>query len=182
MKRHVLLLTTLALLAGCASAPPTRYYTLDMTASGRAEPVVNLTVDRIRPTEALARKQILVKKSPTEIEYYAVDEWAAGLDELVAEKLAAEFGPKEEGRKTIAVSGTILAFEQLDRPDGVEVRVKLDLALREENDGQYADPLLEKTYETGQPAAGPNAVAVVTALSKCLEEIAVQLAADAGAL
>ena len=182
MRQYTILALSVGLLAGCASTTPSRYYTLDMTASGAAASAVNLYVDRIRAAEALTRKTILIKKSPTEIEYYALDEWAASVNELVTEKLVAEFGPKQDGRKSIGLSGTILAFEQIDLPDGVEAHVKLALTFRAEGTARYEEPLLEKNYEARMPAAESSAPAVVRALSACLEQIAADVAADAGAL
>lgn len=119
MRRHALVALLIAV-AGCASGPATRYYTLDMKSSGGAKPAVNVSVDIFRVAEALARRNILIMKKPTQIEYYAVDEWAAGLEEIVAEKLNAEFGPRQDGRKTIVLSGAIHAFGQVDTPGGVE--------------------------------------------------------------
>ena len=104
---------------GCLSTPEARYYTLDMQSSGKVTTTMfNLEVERIQVTEALARTDILIKKSATEIEYYALDRWAARLDELLAEKLQAEFGPTEAKRDTYLVRGKLLACEQVDYARG----------------------------------------------------------------
>ena len=135
-------------ITACVSSPAPKFYTLDMTPSGQAAPAYNIDVDRLRPSDALARNDLMIKKSDTEIEYYATDRWAGSLGELVAEKLEAEFGANVEGRETVLVSGTILGFEQVDGPGGATAHIKLDVALRREDMGRYVAPLLKKVYET----------------------------------
>ena len=170
------------LMCGCASSSPPRYYTLDMRPSGSASTQYNIDVDRLRPAEALARTDILIEKSPTEIEYYARDRWAAGLSELVGEKLESELGPDLDGRATIIISGRILAFGQADTADGAGAHIKLDIELRLESASRHDKALFEKTYEKTMPAGGKSPSAVVTALSQGLEMIAREIAADVNGL
>ena len=58
---------------------------------------MNVRVERLREVESLARKEILVQRTPTQIEYYAVDQWAAAPGELISQKLEAELGPIDGG-------------------------------------------------------------------------------------
>ena len=175
-------LTILCLLCGCASAPKIDYYTLGMESSGRADPKANLTVERFRTTEALGRSQIMVLMSPTRIEYYATDHWAGSLGELVQQKMAAEFGPAVDGRETFVLSGTVLACEQVDRPNGAEARVKLDIVVRDADLPRYQPPLLEKSYAASRAVAGSNPGTLVEQLSRCIEDIAAEIAADVTSL
>jgi ABC-type uncharacterized transport system auxiliary subunit len=177
-----LVIVALLVAAGCATVKGVRYYTLDMKPTGATPSAVNLSVDYFRVAEALARRNLLIMKKPTQIEYYAVDQWAAGIEEIVAEKLNAEFGPKQDGRKAILVSGTILAFEQVDTPGGVDAYIKLSALFRDGDATRYDTPLLEKTYEIRQPASANNAPSVVLALSECLAKIAHEMVTDAGTL
>lgn len=167
---------------GCASAPDIDYFTLDMTPSGRVETEINLVVGRFSTTESLGRSQILIHTSPTRIEYYATDRWAAGIGELVERKLAAEFGPAEEGRPSLKIAGRVMAFEQLDEATGVEARVELAVLIRDAGGKSYEDPLLQKTYEVTRNADGSQPGSVVEALSAAMEEIAAEIAADAANL
>jgi ABC-type uncharacterized transport system auxiliary subunit len=166
----------------CASAPKIDYYTLGMEPSGRTEPTVNLSVERFRSTEALGRSQIMVLASPTRIEYYATDHWSGSIGEMVQQKLAAEFGEAVDGRKTLVVSGKVLACEQVDGPEGAEARVRVEIAVRDAEVPRYQPPLLEKSYSSSRPVAGTNPGAVVEELSRCVEDIATEIAADASAL
>jgi len=166
----------------CASAPDVDYFTLDMTGSGNAATGVNLMVGRFVTTEALGRSQILIQTSPTRIEYYAVDRWASGVGELVQRKLVAEFGPVVEGRRSFKVSGRVLTFGQVDGDSGAEGRVVLAVAIRDAEAKSYEDPLLEKTYQAARDADGAKPDAVVQALSRAMEQIATEIAADAARL
>jgi len=182
MNRLFTLGCVVLLVAGCASAPDPRYYTLDMRPSGAVQAEKNIRIDRLREAEPLARKDILIQRSPTEIEYYAVDQWAAALGELVSQKLEAELGPPEEGRATVVGTGTILDFGQVDVAGGAEASARLRIELRREDMGRYDEPLLTKTYAARLPAETPTPGAVVEALSRCLEKVAAEMASDANGL
>ena len=178
--RNVAVVTVgLVLAAACASRPDISYYTFDMDPSGRAEATVNLEVESIRTTEPLAKRQMLIQPSPTRVEYYAVDEWAGGLGELVAEKLRSEFGPGQEGRRTLSVSGTVLACEQVDGPAGAEARARMRVVLRDPTRRRYEDPLLVRTYQAVRAVEPSGPAALARALSACLEQIAADIADDA---
>ena len=172
------IVAVLCVCCACASAPKINYYSLGMESSGEVEMAVNLKVERLRTTEALGRSQLMVRSTATRVEYYAVDQWAGGIGELVQQKLAAEFGPPVEGRKTLAVSGLVVACEQVDGPGGSEARVQLEIVIREAAEARYRPPLLEKTYQASRSVARSNAESVVDALSRCVAEIASEIAAD----
>lgn len=173
---------TLTLLAGCASTPA-KYYTLDMRPSGGATAGVNILVDHIRVSDALAGKNIHIQQSPTEVTFYAAEQWTAPIDELVREKLAAEFGDPQPGRRSLALSGTVTAFSQVDvDAASADAVVRFQAALREAGASRYEKPLLDRTYTATQRAAAPAAADVVIALSRCIEAIAAEIARDAAAL
>jgi len=182
MNRAYVTVLTVLWIAGCASAPDLRYYTLDMRPSGAAQAAKNIRIDRLREAEPLARKDILIQRSPTQVEYYAVDQWAATLGELVGQKLEAEFGPPEEGRPTVVVTGMILEFGQVDVSGGAEASVRLKLEFRGEDMGRYDEALLTKTYAARLPTGTPAPGAVVEGLSRCLEKLAAEIVSDAEGL
>jgi hypothetical protein len=190
MRGPILALAALALLSGCATAPDMRYHTLDMTPSGSAGTLpVNVTVEALRAGQAVRRPEIMVKRSPTEIEYYAEHAWAADVAEVVREKLAAELGPKDPEKPAILVWGTIQAFGQVDTPEGAKPHIKLELAFRLSGTSRYAEPLLEVTYENRpgeEPAVAPPSAkaedaarAVVIALSGRLADMSREIGRDA---
>ena len=182
MRSTTFLTVGLCVLTACASAPKIDYYTLGMEPSGRTDTSVNISVERLRTTEALGRGQIMVLASPTRVDYYATSRWAGSLGELVQRKLAAEFGPPVDGRKALIVSGKVLACEQVDRPGGVEARVKLEIVVRDAEVPRYQKPVLEKSYSSSRSVAGSSPGSVVEELSRCVEEIAAEIAADVSTL
>lgn len=182
MKQIMSLAILAALAAGCVSSAGPDLYTLNMAPSAQAGSPVNIAVKRLRVAEPLQNKRILIKTSPTEIEYYAAAQWAASLDELLAEKLAAEFGPADPERPSYVVSGMLQAFEQVDTPAGAEAHVRLAVEIREANASHYSTPALAKTYTARGPAASATPGGVVQSLSDLLETVARDIVADAAAL
>jgi uncharacterized lipoprotein YmbA len=180
MKRSIV--AAVLVLGACASAPDLDYFTLDMTPSGRAAPEVNLAVERFRVSELLARDPIVIQHSETGIDFYATDRWAAGLGELVQRKLEAELGPSQDGRQSLRVGGVVLACQQLDVVGGAEARLSLAVEIREAGARSSDEPILVRTYTATRPADAASAGAVVRALSRAAEDIAVEIAADASAL
>ena len=168
-------------LGACASAPKLDFYTLDMTPSGRARPELDLQVERFTVTGMLARDAIVIQHSATGIDLYATERWAAGLGELVERKLEAELGPQRGGRPTLVVGGEVIECQQADVPSGAEARLGLVVTIREAG-APRSTALLVKTYRARRPAAAATAEAVVEALSRAAEDIAVEIAADASAL
>lgn len=168
-------------LAGCASVPKMNYYTLDMRPSAPQGPEDGIAIDRLRITDSLAGRNILIHASPTQIEYYAVDQWAAGLDDLLREKLETEFHAGTAPMKYVA-SGDLLDFGQEDTPEGPQARLRATFEYRTRAMGRYDEPLLRKTYEFRLPAKSADAASVVQALSRCAEELAAAMAADVRAL
>ncbi len=182
MKRLLTLFIMGSLVAGCVSSGAPSLYTLNMTPSAQAGSPVNIEVGRLRIAEALQNKRILIKKSPTEIEYYAAAQWAASLDELLMEKLALEFGPNDTARDTFVVSGMLLAFEQIDSATGGDAHVRFAVEVRKEGTSHYSKPALSKTYDVRHAATSPTAAGVVESLSVCLEQVAREIVADVSAL
>ena len=182
MKRIVALIVLAGLAAGCTTSPSPKLYTVNMTPSAKAGSPVNIDIVRIRIAEALQNKRILIKKSPTEIEYYAMAQWAASLDEILREKLAVEFGPSDTTRPTFTLSGTLQSFEQVDMPAGNLAHVKLDMEVRRDGESQYATPAIARVYEVDLPIGDDSAGGVVEALSACLETVARDIVADVAGL
>jgi ABC-type uncharacterized transport system auxiliary subunit len=176
------LIAFLVIVVGCASTPNLDYYTVDMNPSGKAVSDLNLEVGHFATAEKLDRTQIVIQQTPTRIDYYSNERWAASVGEMVEHKLIAEFGPEAEGRRGMIVSGRITAFEQVDASSGPQARVRLEVAIREAGAKRYETPLLEKTYEASRAADSNNVDAVVQALSRAIEAIAAEIAEDAAGL
>ena len=120
MRSKSWIVVSILLLAACTTTAPIRYYTLDMSPSGHTPVTANLQIEGIRTSEALSRSQIQIQTSPTRIDYYAAHEWAGGIGELVARKLAAEFAAAQSDGPDLTLSGTLLDCTQVDIPNRSE--------------------------------------------------------------
>ena len=169
-------------LASCASAPKLSYYTIDMSPSGSARSDANLAVQRFTVTERLDRSQIVIQASPVRVEYYATARWAAGLGGMVQQKLAAELGPSTGAARVLTVSGRVTGFEQVDTGSGSQALVRLDVVVRARGGERGDNPLIEKTYEASRALDGDGVDALVRALSRATEDVAVQIADDVNKL
>ncbi len=162
--------------AGClSSSPAPRYYTLDMSPSEKVHHAgCSVAFEDFETAAALDRRNILIKTSGTEAEYYARDQWLGELEELVRDKLNLEFSQAgNEMGPLITVSGKILSFEQVDLPDGsVAAHIKLKLSFFDGQSRFYDQPVYRRVYEVTETPDDSSASSVVEALSKGLERIA----------
>jgi len=175
------------LIPGCATAPPQQYFTLDMRPSGTVQTPLTIEVGMINIAEPLAQKNILIRKSPTEVEYYAVGQWIGSLDELLREKLEAELGAPVGAKRMMVLTADLFAFEQVDlvadgQAPGAEAYIKIEVKLREAGKSRYTAPLLQKIYDVHVPVADATVNGLVVALSRAVEQLAAQIAADAAKL
>ena len=182
MRYRISAIALLVVVVGCASTPNLDYYTLDMSPSGKVKADFNLEVDRFAVSEKLDRTQILIHYTPTRIDYYANERWAMSVGEMVEHKLAVEFGPAVDGRRTLIVSGRVIGFEQVDSSSGPQALARLEISFRDGGAKRFETPLLTKTYETSRGADVNSVDGVVRALSRAIEEIAAEIAADGAGL
>ncbi len=168
---------------GCASSPPVDYFGLDMTASGKGTTDVGVEVEPFSTVGALAGSRVYIQASPTRVEHYESARWVTGVGELVQQKLAEELGSERGGKVALKLSGTVLAFGQVDGPSGSRsARVRLQIAIRSVESRRYEAPLLEALYEATEPMTEGDADALARALSRCMEEIASEIAGDVAAV
>jgi len=99
---------------------------------------------------------------------------------MVQRKLAAEFGPPAAGRRALVIDGKVTAFEQVDSPAGPRARVRMEVTIRDAASRRFDPPLLEKAYESVRPADDDSIDGVVRALTRAVEDIAAEIADDAG--
>jgi ABC-type uncharacterized transport system auxiliary subunit len=166
-------------LAGCVTVPQTQWHTLDMQPSGAIQLDARVVFPRpLEASSALQRSSILIQTGPTEMEYYATREWVAPVAELVTRKLAVEFGTQGLLNGDVQVSGTVLAFEQVDVPEGAEAHVQIALVATQ---GPRGGLYIEKVYDVREPSASTGVSDVARALSRAVERVAAELADDIGA-
>lgn len=182
MRPMPILTVALAALAACASAPKINYFTLGTASPGSVAGAVNLSIGSLRTAPELGRRQIMASVSPTRIEYYAADHWVGEVGDLVRQRLAAAFGPAVEGRRTVGLSGTVLACGEVDGPAGHQAHLKLEIEFREAGTPLYRPPLLVRSYDSITVVDGPGVAPVVDELARAVDRIAAKIARDAAAL
>ena len=81
-----------AVAAGCASSPPTRFYTLSSTASADGAPPVHggILVGPVTIPAAVDRPQFVVQVAPNQVEIEDFDRWAAPLDDSIGRVVAGD--------------------------------------------------------------------------------------------
>jgi uncharacterized lipoprotein YmbA len=186
---HRLLAALLILtLAGCASSPPTRFFTLDavppggaVRQSGRPAPV---KVDAVHVPPALDRSSMVRGASGNRLEISSEDRWAGDLGETIRRVLTQDLAsrlpagavvapdaPAPPGARGLIVD--ILTFQ----PRGAgEVVLDADWTLLE---GTQSHPVLSRSVHLSAPAAA-SAQGEAAAMSRLLGELADDMAARLG--
>jgi uncharacterized lipoprotein YmbA len=95
MRRHtngVLLPMTLAVLAGCASTPPSQFYTLSTVAdsTSTAASKVSVVVGPVTVPAAVDRPQIVVTAGVNQVQIDEFNRWASPLQDAIAVTLAGD--------------------------------------------------------------------------------------------
>ena len=141
----VVILALAVTLGGCGGRlPTTHYYVLDPSDLSSARPLgeglsVGVRTFRADPPYDQDRIVYRVGRHTAEVGFYAYHRWAAPLERMLPRVVAGSFGdlpgvksiePAATGRRYDAyLGGRILAFEEIDTPEGQRVRVQLHLYL-----------------------------------------------------
>jgi uncharacterized lipoprotein YmbA len=157
--------------AGCASTPPARYLTLDMTPSETAHDG-GFQIVRIELSDALRRPELLAEAGPTEIEYYSNALWVSNLGELVEEKLIAELGAGGDPLDQTQLAIMVWNFGEDDTGDPRCGHVKMSVSAWPAGFSIREEPAWTDVFETCNPIAGDDVTDIANALSEGLEEIA----------
>ncbi len=177
--RCALVLTAALVMSGCLTRPAARYYTLDMTPSGKVDPAGACRVDRVRVADALERPELLLQFSSTQVEYYALDRWVSFPGDLVRQKLQAEFS---SAAPVCRIEMELTAFQQVSHNGSDEAVARIEAAFYRAAASAGAPAVLEKGYEARVPMAKETPAALAEALSRALEQIASAVSIDAAQL
>ncbi|GAB4341408.1 MAG: hypothetical protein Kow0099_18110 [Candidatus Abyssubacteria bacterium] len=178
---------SLACLAACsAKIPPTNYYILgfsDTLTDGppQARFPYTLLVEPFDANSVYQQRKIVWRSAPNELGYYPYDKWGALPTEMFTYRLSRS--ARESGlfqrvypiaapnAADLRLGGTLLAFEELDTPEGWfgHVRVSAELARA---DGTL---LWSGEIEHKEPAAARTTEAVVEAIAASTETVIVEM-------
>jgi uncharacterized lipoprotein YmbA len=185
--KQIALVVIAAVLAGCASSPPMRYYTLSaMPASSRLpapRDMLPVRVDRVTIPAELDRSQIVRRVDATRLQIVENDRWAAPLDETIrrvlSEDLAARLpegivaNPNEpsvgEKRQSLTVD-----ISEFYGDAGCAVTLRATWVVK-----QSETETAHGTEESRTPAAGAcsGASAIPAAMSQALAQLSDRIAA-----
>jgi ABC-type uncharacterized transport system auxiliary subunit len=158
-------------LGGCGGRlPQTHYYVLEPQDVPRHDPAtavlggwaIGVETFRVDPPYDQDRIVYRVGKNSPEVGFYAYHRWAAPLARMLPRVVAAAFGgisgmksiePIAPGRRYDAyIGGRVLAFEEIDTPEGHRVRVRLALHLSTDDEEMWSSTV------TGQVALSSDDV------------------------
>jgi ABC-type uncharacterized transport system auxiliary subunit len=151
MSRHLqrvtlfLLAALLPTVIGCGKIPTIHYYILEPQeldqprAHGTSGLDIGVEAFLVDPPYDQDRLVYRVGRNTPEVGFYDYHRWAAPLSRMLPKVVADSFGtvrgvasiePTDIGRDYGAfLTGRVRAFEEIDLPDGQQVRVRLDLTL-----------------------------------------------------
>lgn len=131
-------------LCDCRTLPQTHYYVLEPQEVSSAETsgsgvTIGVEPFRVDPIYDQDRIVYRIGEDTTEVGFYAYHRWAAPLSRMLPGVVAAgltdvggveRIEPAEEGRVyDIYLRGRVMAFEEIDTPEGERILVRLALTL-----------------------------------------------------
>jgi hypothetical protein len=166
-----------ALAAGCASSPPTRFYTLSATASPvAAASTLSIAVGPVSVPTIVDREEIVVSKSANEVYLDELHRWAAPLSEALARAVADNlvallgtprvslFPQKAAADATYRVSIEVQRFESMP---GTSVRLDATWTVRQMAEGKSRTGRTDVT----EASTGAGYDAVAAAHSRAAERL-----------
>jgi len=92
-------MAALLLLAGCASSPPTNFYTLSDTAAEATAPagVGHVVITGVTIPGEIDRPEIVRRIGPNQLSVAETDRWAASLDDTIRRVLSDDIGRRTPG-------------------------------------------------------------------------------------
>ncbi len=173
-----------ALLSGCGSSPPLRYYALDVvTPATRTSAVLGATLIRVRhislPPE-MDHRGLTHHQAPTQLTIAEADQWSAPLGELIQATLTGDLGERL-GYEHVLTSGSSpanldLEFVVLSADDRCAITAQVNWTLSVPNGAARRGTTHLMAPAASCPAGLPAALS--TALGELADQLAGQLTAS----
>jgi uncharacterized lipoprotein YmbA len=185
LRQLIPLLVALAL-AGCASSPPTRFYTLEPVPPARPAAALAgapVTVDAVNVPGLLDREQIVRRSGPNQVDLAGTDRWAAPFDSMARRVLARDLAARLPAQMVLLPGEPSpggpkrsIVVDIEDFAGDVAGRVVLD-ARWTLLSGEPSKPVLRRREHIEETAAGPGYDADAAAMSRALGALADRIAA-----
>ncbi len=171
----------LALLAACASSPPSRFYTLSETApEGTASAAAAaISVGTVTIPGEIDRPELVRRTGPNRLSISELDRWAAPLDETIRRVLSDDIArrvPTRAAGPKHTVSVDIHEFYG-DADCNVTLRAVWTL---QQPANQPATAARSATEEISVPAAGSCPGSLAATMSKALGQLSDRIVAGVG--
>lgn len=180
--RFMLGLAAIGLLAGCASSPPNRYFTLSAEPADPAAPArtADWRLAGVRLPGVSDRPQLVVRTGPQSVRILEFDRWAEPLDDLVPRVLAQDLALRQgvQAANGPAVRLFVVVDEFMSDDSG-----SARLTGRWWKQSPQADPAADRprAFSFATPVTSSAAAATPEALSRLLGLLADDIARDGGA-
>lgn len=179
-----------ALLGGCASTPPSSFYTLAAVAppaeSAAAENPLSVTVGPLLLPEYLDRPQIVTRDTPTQLTLDEFQRWGGSLREDLLRTIAMNLGVLLNTDRIVMYPNderlpvdfrVLLSVEQFDGALGQSsTLITRWTVVDASRDFADADPLVMRRSVIDTPVSGVDYNAYVTAGSRSVEALSREIA------
>jgi cholesterol transport system auxiliary component len=187
MRAGVFLAFGLAILSGCAgglggSTPPDTYgLSAAPAVTGRAAPRRQVLISEPIALKALDSEQIVIRPTPSAIEYLAKSQWSDRLPKIIQDKLVQAFensgkvggvGRPGEGLAIdFQIATAVRAFE-IRVNGGEQAVVELSAKILNDRNGSVVS---DRVFKASSAVSGSGNAAYVTALDRAFEEVVADL-------
>jgi ABC-type uncharacterized transport system, auxiliary component len=187
MRAGLLLVGGLVLLSGCAgglggSTPPDTYgLSSAPEVSGRAAPRRQILVAEPLALKALDSERIVIRPTPSSIEYLANSQWSDRLPKIIQDKIVQAFensgkvggvGRPGEGLAIdYQIASAVRAFE-IRAVNGEQAVVEISAKILNDRNGTVVS---DRIFKASAPVTGSGNAAYVRALDAAFEKVVAEL-------
>src|SRR5687768_7146284 len=188
--RRLLLVSLIAVVTACGSAPQTHYYALALPQpQPRPEQARGvLSVDELSVAAAYDDQRIVYRKSPYRFDYYEYHQWSSAPSQAITDYVRdaleqsgrfARVTDQRSADTTLVLRGRIAAVEEVDlTPTNWVGRVDLELFVEDPKTGSV---VWSKRFREQRPLATRHPSGLAQALSAVLAQIVAQAAPEISA-
>ncbi len=171
----------LALLAACASSPPSRFYTLSETApeGTSAAGAGTITIGGVSVPGEIDRPELVRRTGPNQLNISELDRWAAPLDETIRRVLSDDIARRVPARAAGPQHTVFVDIHEFYGDAGCNVTLRAVWTLKQAA-GQPATAARSATEEISVPAVGSCPASLAAAMSKALGQLSDRIVAGVG--
>lgn len=183
--RYAAALLLLALLSGCGSSPKSHFHMLDSIPPAHPAAAVRgapITVDAVHLPDLLDRREMVRRRSPTELEISDTERWGAPLDDMSRRVLSEDLArrlppgmiiPPDTPQPTGLRRALVVTIEDFTASPSGDVRLAADWTLLA---GTPSHPVLRR-HEAIEVGDAGSFTTQPAAMSRALAELADRIVA-----